>query len=153
MADVREAVHEDPVWRDRSDFIIAARIDPGSTGISTEQLWARRIDDEHHEICCIPFFVHDLALGDTVEVDADHLVTRVVEPSGRYVFRVHFSRPEQPRDEVMERLSEMGALAEWSSRSLVAVDARDGDSAQQVADFLQEREDQGDLVYETGKSR
>ena len=54
----------------------------GSAGVTTEQLWARRVDDEHHEICCIPFFVYDLALGDTVEVDADHLVTRVVEPSG-----------------------------------------------------------------------
>ncbi len=151
MADVREAVHEDPVWRDRSDFIIAASIDPGSTGVTTEQLWARRIDDEHHEICCIPFFVYDLALGDTVEVDADHLVTRVVEPSGRYVFRVHFNRPDQPRAEVIERLSDLGVLVEWSSRSLVAVDARDEEHAQQVADFLQEREDRGHLVYETGR--
>ena len=153
MADVREAIHEDPVWRDRSDFIIAASIDPGSTGVTTEQLWARRIDENRHEICCIPFFVYDLALGDTVEVDADHLVTRVVEPSGRYVFRLHFSRPSQPRDEVMERLSDLGALTEWSSRSLVAVDARDEEHAQQVADFLQEREDLGHLVYETGKQQ
>jgi hypothetical protein len=35
----------------------------------------------------------------------------------------------------------------------VALDARDGDHAQQVADVLQEREDRGDLVYETGKQR
>lgn len=152
VADVREAVHRDPVWRDRSNFIIAASIDPGSTGVTTEQLWARRIDDERHEICCIPFFVHDLALGDTVEVDADHLVTRVVESSGRYVFGIHFSGPDQPRDEVMERLSDMGALAEWSSRSLVAVDTRDEAHAQEIADVLQGHEDEGHLMYETGKS-
>ena len=53
----------------------------------------------------------------------------------------------------MERLSDLGALAEWSSRSLVAVDARDEEHAQQVADFLQEREDLGHLVYETGKQQ
>lgn len=150
---VREAVHSDPVWRDRADFIIATSIDPGSTGITTEQLWARRLDDERFEVCCIPFFAYDVALGDTVEVDADHLVTRVVEPSGRYVFRVHFGRPEQPRDDVMEQLDGLGVLVEWSSDSLVALDARDGDHAQQVADVLQEREDRGDLLFETGKQR
>lgn len=149
----REAVHRDPAWRDRADFIIAVEIDPGSTGITTEQLWARRVDDERFELCCIPFFAHDLALGDTVEVDADHLVTGVVEPSGRYVFRVHFSSPEQPRDEVMAQLAGMDVITEWSSDSLVALDARDHDHAQQVADVLQEREDRGHLVFETGKQR
>lgn len=34
----REAVHMDPVWRDPADFIIAASIDPGTTGTTTEQL-------------------------------------------------------------------------------------------------------------------
>jgi len=150
---VREAVHTDPVWRDRADFIIAASIDPGSTGITTEQLWARSLDDARFELCCIPFFAYDLALGDTVEVDADHLVSRVVEPSGRYVFRVHFGSPEQPRDEVMDQLAGMDVLTEWSSDSLVALDARDHDHAQQVADVLQEREDRGHLVFETGKQR
>ena len=147
---MREAVHKDPVWRDRSNFIIAASIDPGSTGVTTEQLWARR-EDDRYEICCIPFFVYDLALGDTVEVDADHLVTDVVARSGRFVFRVHFGEADQPRDEVMERLEGLGALAEWSSHSLVAVDARGESHAQEVADFLQEQEDAGHLMYETGK--
>ena len=43
--------------------IIAASIDPGSTGITTEQLWARRLDEERFEVCCIPFFAYDVALG------------------------------------------------------------------------------------------
>jgi hypothetical protein len=49
MADVREAVHRDPVWRDRADFIIATRIDPGETGVGTEQLWARRVGELVYE--------------------------------------------------------------------------------------------------------
>ena len=150
MTKTREAVHRDPVWRERADFIIAASIDPGATDVTTEQLWARR-EGDHYEICCIPFFVHDLALGDLVEVDADHMVTQVATRSGRYVFRIHFGDPDQPRDEVMERLDALGALAEWSSHSLVAVDARDQSHAQLVADFLQEQEDAGHLLYETGK--
>lgn len=94
VTEVREAVHDDPVWRDRSDLIIAASIDPGSTGVTTEQLWARR-EGDRYEICCIPFFVYDLVLGDTVEVDADHLVTEVVERLGRFVFRVHVGEPDR----------------------------------------------------------
>ncbi|MCF6376451.1 DUF4265 domain-containing protein [Nocardioides KLBMP 9356] len=145
-----EVVHRHPAWRDRSNFIIAANIDPGSTGVTTEQLWARQ-DGDRYEICCIPFFVYDLALGDVVEVDGDHVMTQVVEKSGRYVFRVHFGQTDQPRDEVVERLQAMGAIPEWSSRSLVAVDARDESHAQEVADFLQEQEDGGHLIYETGR--
>lgn len=145
-----EAVHRHPAWRDRSNFIIAANIDPGSTGVTTEQLWARQ-DGDRYEICCIPFFVYDLALGDVVEVDGDYVMTLVVEKSGRYVFRVHFSQTGQAKDEVVERLQAVGALAEWSSNSLVALDAPDESHAREVADFLQEQEDAGRLVYETGK--
>lgn len=73
---MREAVHRDPVWRDGADFIIAARIDPGDTGVDTEQLWARRIDDGRHELCCIPFFAYDLALGEHAQEVADVLQAR-----------------------------------------------------------------------------
>lgn len=149
---VREAVHREPVWRDRSDFVIATQIDPGETGISTEQLWARQIDERHYELCCIPFFAYDLALGDVVEVDGDYLVTRVTKPSGRYVFRIYFGRSDFPREEIVDRLTGMGALLEWSSANLLAVDASDLDRAQTIADFLQEQEDRGRLMYEAGKS-
>lgn len=150
---VREAVHRDPIWRDRSDFIIATEIDPGATGIATEQLWARKVDEQHFELCCIPFFAYDLALGDVVEVDSGYLVQRVSAPSGRYVFRVHFERANfDLRDEVVLGLTERGALVEWSSSSMFAVDARDAAHGQEIADFLVAEENQGRLIYETGKS-
>ena len=152
MSAQREAVHRGPVWRDRSNFIITAAIDPGDTETTTEQLWARRLDDARYELCCIPFFAYDLALGDIVEVDLAFQVTRVSTPSGRYVFRVYFNESTQPGDEAVERLEELGALMEWSSGKLLAIDARDQSHAQQVADFLQDRETLGQLVFETGKS-
>jgi hypothetical protein len=49
-------------------------------------------------------------------------------------------------------LESLGALLEWSSPSLLAVDARDRAHAQVVADFLQEREGLGHLMFETGKT-
>lgn len=149
---VREAIHQEPVWRDRSNFVIATQIDPGETGISTEQLWARQIDERHYELCCIPFFAYDLALGDVVEVDASYMVKRVTKPSGRFVFRVYFGRSDYPRDDIVERLTALGGLLEWSSVNLLAVDAPDLAGAQPVADYLQEQEDQGQLMYETAKT-
>jgi Domain of unknown function (DUF4265) len=151
MTVVREAVHREPVWRDRSNFIIATAIDSANTDISTEQLWARKIDDRHFEICCIPFFAYDLALGDVVETDGDFLVQRVSTRSGRYVFRVYFGRSAHPREEIIERLDSLGALLERSSANLLAVDAHDQAHAEVIANFLQEREDLGQLMYETGR--
>lgn len=84
MSAICEAVHRHP-----ANLIIGTAIDPGDTDMTTEQLWARRIDDAHYELCCIPFFAYDLALEDVVEVEVDSSfqVTRVSAPSGRHVFR------------------------------------------------------------------
>ena len=148
---VREAVHEEPVWRERADFIIAAELIGGSE-VKTEQLWARRLDEHRFEICCIPFFVYDLALGDVVETDDAYLVRRVVVPSGRFVFRVWFGESFHPRDEIASQLDELGAVLEWSSPNLLAVDAADECLAKSISGWLLDQEQQGRLVYETGKS-
>lgn len=152
VAAIQEAVHREPVWRDRSNFIIATSIEPDKCGMSTEQLWARRVDGRLFELCCIPFFAYDLALGDVVEVDSDYMVSRVSKPSGRFVFRAWFGESFHPRDEVSAELESLGALIEWSSENLLGVDARDAAHAQQIADYLQEQEDAGRLMYETGKT-
>lgn len=148
---VGEAVHQEPVWRGRSNFILAAEVS-GSSKIATEQLWGRQVDEFRFEICCIPFFVSNLALGDVVETDSNYLVRRVVQPSGRYVFRIWFGESFQPRDEVVRDLVGLGALTEWSSPNLLGVDASDEDHAQVIADFLDEREKAGQLIYETGRT-
>ncbi|MFZ1452627.1 MAG: DUF4265 domain-containing protein [Ferruginibacter sp.] len=152
VSSVREATHDEPVWRERSNFILATAIESGNTDVTTEQLWGRKIDDRHFELCCIPFFAYDLALGDVVETDESYLVRRVSTRSGRYVFRVWFGESFHPRDEVASKLESLGALLEWSSPNLLAVDARDAAHAQQIADYLQEQEDATRLMYETGKT-
>lgn len=109
------------------------------------------------EVCCIPFFVRDLALGDVVTTSAteglEYVVAKVVAPSGRYVFRVWFGESFHPRDEIASDLSALGSLIEWSSRNLLAIDAVDRDHAQRVADVLMELENVGHLIYETGRSK
>jgi len=148
------SVHNEPVWRDRANFIVNARLpEPGRF----EQLWCRQVAEDEFEVCCIPFFLYDVALGDTVQTRAvdgrRYVLSRVVARSGRFVFRVHFERSMlRNREVVTDRLAEMGALLEWSSSSLLAVDAQDVGHAQQIADYLFEQEGAGRLVYETGKS-
>ena len=150
-------VHQDPVWRERANFIIHAALPEEDRPKRFEQLWARQLGDDRFEVCCIPFFVFDLALGDVVATTPrdgrKYLVNRVVEPSGHYVFRAWFGQSYYPRDEIADGLKALGSLIEWSSRNLLAVDAADGEHAQVVAHFLMEREKAGHLIYETGRSR
>ena len=69
------------------------------------------------------------------------------------MFRVYFEPDKHGnRDSTVEALEAMGALAEWSSPSLLAVDAQDQLHAQQIADYLQEQETAERLMYETGKT-
>ena len=145
-----EKVHAEPVWRDRADFIIGVPLPEDGL---TEQLWARRLDESNlFEICCIPFFAYDLALGDVVETDTDYDVTRVVRRSERLVFRVWFGDSFHPRQDVADELIALGALLEWSSVNLLAVDVAETTQGQVVADFLAQRESDGQLRYETGRS-
>lgn len=149
-------VHQDPVWRERANFIINAELAEVDRPKRFEQLWARQLTDGRFEVCCIPFFIFDLALGDVVATSPrdgrKYVVDKVIKPSGRYVFRVWFGQSFQPRAEIADELKALGSLIEWSSRNLLAIDAADGERAQLVASFLMAREKAGHLVYETGRS-
>jgi hypothetical protein len=150
-------VHQNPVWRSHSDFIINAELSEKDRPHRFEQLFARQLGDDRFEICCIPFFVYDIALGDIVVTspssDRKYVVKDVAERSGRYVFRVWFGDSLRPRDEVVQDLEGLGSLIEQSSNNLVAVDTVDEEHAELVSDFLAEQERLGHLIYETGRSR
>jgi hypothetical protein len=144
--------HATPVWRERADFLIAARLDePGKW----EQLWARQLGPDRFELCCIPFMTYGLALGDVVETEAqdghEHLVARVAEPSGRLTMRVWFL-DASVAEEVAVGLAAAGALLEWRGEwsRLLAVDAADEGMADAIAETLRGYEDAGELTFETG---
>jgi len=141
----------EPVWRNSANFIIAAEL-PAGLAAGTEQLWARHLDGNRYQVCCIPFFIYDLALGDLVETDSEHVVKRVLEKSGRLVFRVWFSPAHQSSPDIVEALEQLGSLLEWSSRGLLAVDAANEVQGQRISGFLATQERMGRLTYETGQS-
>jgi hypothetical protein len=157
MTSAREVVvHDAPVWRDRSNFVISAALAEADTPHRFEQLFARQVGDDRFELCCIPFFLFDVALGDVVKtapaLGREFLLESVVVPSGRFVFRVWFGDAFHPRGAIAEQLTELGALLEWGSANLLAVDAEDQEHAQVIADYLAEREREGALMYEAGRS-
>jgi Domain of unknown function (DUF4265) len=147
----RFSTHPEPVWKDRATFIINAELPEPDR---FEQLWTRQLSNNTFQVCCIPFFLYDVALGDVVETHPQgsrtYVLSRVVKPSGRYVFRVHFKN-RALGGEVADELGRLGALLEWSSPSLLAVDAADLAHAQRVANHLQDAERENRLMYETGK--
>ena len=65
-----------------------ARVDDPKNEIAKEQLWTRKIDAFRFEICCIPFFIYNLSLGDEVDTDDNFTVKNIARPSGQYTFRV-----------------------------------------------------------------
>lgn len=119
---------------------------------ASEQLWARSLSPSTFEICCIPFFLYDVALGDEVETNEDYEIVRVTRASGRYVFRVWLKGSPLPAEELEGRLVEFGGLVEWSSANLCAVDAADESLADTIAAFLHELESSDQLTYETGRT-
>jgi hypothetical protein len=153
--DERTIQHVNPVWREKTNYIIRVNIgDIDSIGQAMwEQLWVRKRSETIYEICCIPFHLYNVSLGDVVRFDEEHSTLQVVSPSGHYTFRVWFGDSKNPdiRDLVIEELAGFDCLLEWYSENLLAIDVPDASAAQLVANFLAEKEDAEDLVYETGR--
>lgn len=146
------AVHENPIWRDRSNFLIRVYLQENEGRGEWEQLWANQVDDKKFVLCCIPFFAYNLALGDEVETDKNYIVQSVVRASGQYTLRIWFGNSigNEVKDEVLSYLEAMDVLCEWSSANLLAVSAKNSDHAQQIANYLCTRQSENDLMYETG---
>jgi hypothetical protein len=135
--------------------LIQARISEEG-GEYWEELWVRSLGEDRFEVCCIPMFVYDLALGDEVETEAggDHKLKRVVRPSGHFTFRVRFDREKYPDEptRVTTAVSRLECLSEWHSPDLIGLDADSPQRARALETFLIEEESQGRLVYETGRT-
>lgn len=146
------AVHSSPIWRERADCVFAAYQEMKDGKNEWEQLWGREVAPQRFIVCCIPFFVYDVALGDEVEVDSDFVLKRVVRRSAQVTFRVWFGGQEAAtRQAVVREIETMNPLMEWSSENLLGLSVSAGE-AQKVADWLAKFETAGKLQYETGRS-
>ncbi len=148
--------HPTPVWKDRADFLIVARINQGQPEAEWqwEQLWVRQLSSHLFEICCIPFFLYDVCLGDCVTAEFDsedrYVLDRTARLSGHFSFRVWFT-DEETRLKFPRELELLGCRTErrWETSNLLAVDADTESLAQRVADLLHTSEQSRVLCYET----
>ncbi|HEX2912519.1 MAG TPA: DUF4265 domain-containing protein [Chloroflexia bacterium] len=154
---IKSFVHQNPIWRNKANFLIGAKCsDEDTADLEWEQLWCRQVSENRFEICCIPFFVYNLALGDEVTtysyLDIPYMLDQVVKPSGHYTFRVWFNDSSDSviRNKITSEISRLECLIEWSSEHLLAVDAASNEQAQELADYLIQMEQQGYLIHETG---
>jgi len=147
--------HINPAWKEKLNFTIEANIDPdiSQTQIGHEQLFCRQISDYIFEVCCIPFFIYNISLGDEVKTDSNYSVIEVTKKSGHFTFRVWFgdSKSTTIRDDVIEKAKELLCPFEWYSCNLMAIDAPTDGFAKKISNYLQEKEDSGLLTYETGR--
>jgi Domain of unknown function (DUF4265) len=133
--------------------MIQARVEMADGRERWEQLWTREVGPERFQICCIPFFLYDVALGDEVE-GRDYVLERVLTRSGRQTLRAWFREVPvaEQRQEFETVLSGLGCLYEWHNGRLLAIDAENDFIAQDVANRLLIYEHRGLLLYEAGES-
>jgi len=148
--------HEDPAWISRANFIIHAPVEKDH--YQREQLWAQQIADDRFMICCIPFMVYHLALGDEVvtrmEGEQRYVMWYIAEQSSHHTFRIIFdAATEAPqRQQLVRELQEVGCLVEYFTYDYLAIDA-DGAIARKTARMLWEKQKQGILMYEDGDAK
>jgi hypothetical protein len=109
-------------------------------------------------LCCIPFFVYDLNLGDEVALmesaEGAPVVTGVAVDAGNHTFRVRFEDAAHDDGRWRELMLELEPFDCWvdvRSPGFLAVSAPP-DRAQAVADHLDARERRRELMFETGRS-
>jgi hypothetical protein len=144
--------HLAPAWRDRADLAVLAELPATGLPALWEELPVRHLRTNLFEVCAIPFFVRNVALGDVVVATAcgadRHLLDCVAHRGGRRVFRVWFDRCPHLREEIQWELTGLGAVTEWFARSVLAVDAEDAAHAELIAHHLAQRERLGQLHHE-----
>ena len=150
-------VHFNPLLREKANFLVHAKCGGKGEEVFWEQIWTKQISGNEFEVCCIPFFAHDLSIGDKVETQRegqfDYIIKRVVQCSGHITFRVWFGESNSPsiRDEVIREARDRGCLVEWYSANLLGISANSEETARQISGYLLELENAGSLSYETGK--
>lgn len=145
--------HAQPLWRERANYRLAMKIDDAT---NEEELWVRKHSDELFEICCVPFFIYDMHLGDIIKIvphENKNLVLGVQTPSGHHTFRIWFqTKSVDARETVLEALAEQSCGFEKFDDNLLAVDASDDQSANALARWLESNRVRLGFDYETGRT-
>lgn len=118
-------MHLSPAWRSKANFLLFGSIELEGEE-RWEQVWARQVADNEFEVCCVPFFLYDLSIGDVVETETRagrrFVISNRLKVSGLRTLRVWYSTEASTDDKerVLRQLRESGAPTEWHSERLLA---------------------------------
>ena len=147
------AIHISPLWAEKADFKIFADISAGSEKKEWEQLWTKSVGEQMYEICCVPFFVDNLAIGDTVQVDDQLVIRSVIKRSGHSTFRIWFGDlPSDFASETGAKIFNLGFGVEWHSIKLLAVDCTGKKQFDILNSYLIELSETFPIKYEVASS-
>jgi hypothetical protein len=149
--------HENPVWRGGKNYMAMVDLAPFDLKGMLEQLWLREVDEgSGYEICCVPFYVYGLALGDVVNKNESEVVDSVIRKSGRRVLRIYFVEPRPSKDgrsALVGAVESIGLLSEWNGDRHVAIDVVDISVMQPVFDSVEEEIQNGTAFWEWSDSK
>ncbi|MEW1648629.1 DUF4265 domain-containing protein [Streptomyces sp. NPDC091219] len=136
-------VHEDPVGRAESNYIVQADLTPFGLDGQIEQLWLQPEDNGTYKVACIPFMTYGLALGERVRLSPAARVVEVAQASGHRVLRT-LLRPSTDAARLGRSISliknsikESGLLSEWHGEHFVAIDVPPGTDMSPLSALLQ----------------
>lgn len=143
------AWHYNPVHA--SDFFIRADLsDYGMPG-RFEQIWVKTINDRVFQVCCVPFFVYGIALGDLVETDDEFTFQRIASKSGHKTLRIAVAKKTDDahlHTVCHEWVVQSGLLHEWYSDGYLAVDLPPDVHDVENMQVLDELEQSGSICVE-----
>jgi len=136
------------------DDVVRVPLDASWEPVRYEDLAVIHLDDGRTVVSCVPLLVHDVHLGDVIEVSRDASTGRLgfvrrVDRGQMWVFRV-VAKDEESFRAAHELIHEYhGAVETW--RSITGVAIRGDDAAAEFSGRLQELEDAGRLDYDTAE--
>ncbi|MGS2590056.1 DUF4265 domain-containing protein [Streptomyces hebeiensis] len=147
-------VHDNPVHRGKSNYIARVDLTPFGLDGEVEQLWLQQLEDGSFEVCCIPFRVYGMSLGDIVSLSPDGvMVARLVRKSGRRALRV-LLMPTADSSNVASgieaEVSRLDLLSEWSGDRHVAIDVPIGSDVATLISLLEREEAESRVFWEWG---
>lgn len=144
---INQAIHQRPIWGSRADARIEVDLSiygmPGKTEVVDVETGAGGV----FTICCVPFFIDNIALGDVVTWDQTSRSVRVSAASGHAVLRIATVDPSDEREcySFIHAWLEMERLYhEWRGYGYVVIDIPSG-RRMELPTPLREREQHGTL--------
>ena len=126
--------------------------------VSSESLWAERLDSGSFIVKNIPFYTREVCLDDEISVslgvNAEYHFKKVIKNTGNSTLRIIFFEAGEPWiSSVLEDLVASGCAWEGMSKKFFSINVPADVSLDDVLSVLAEKEAKGWLDYESGMLR